>query len=73
MDRAVPILPVDDLRVAKQFYVNALGFKVSFEESDNGANGILGVERGTIYITLDSPMSGHGREACVSLQVGNPS
>jgi uncharacterized glyoxalase superfamily protein PhnB len=27
------------------------------------------VERGGICLTIDSPMSGHGREACVSLQV----
>lgn len=31
--------------------------------------GLLGVDRGTICLTLDCPMSGHGREACVSLQV----
>jgi catechol 2,3-dioxygenase-like lactoylglutathione lyase family enzyme len=68
MERAVPILPADDLSIARQFYVDKLGFRVTFEESD-GKNGIMGVERGTIAITLDSPMSGHGRDACVSLTV----
>ena len=26
---------------------------------------VLGLERGTIQLTLDSPMKGHGRDACV--------
>ena len=69
MERAVPILPADDLRIAKQFYVNKLGFRILFEPSDDEKNGILGLQRGTIYLTLDCPMSGHGRDACVSLQV----
>ena len=68
MERAVPILPAEDLSVAKQFYVDKLGFQVTFEESD-GKSGIMGVERGTISITIDAPMSGHGRDACVSLNV----
>ena len=69
MERAVPILPADDLRIAKEFYVNRLGFHIRFEATDDGKSGLLGLERGTICLTLDSPMSGHGREACVSLQV----
>lgn len=69
MDRATPILPADDLSVAKSFYVDRLGFNIRFEVSDDGKNGLLGLERGTIYLTLDSPMSGHGRDACVSLEV----
>lgn len=69
MERAVPILPADDLAVAKQFYVDGLGFAVSFEASDDGKTGLLGLERGTLCLTVDCPMSGHGREACVSLQV----
>lgn len=68
MERAVPILPADDLSVAKQFYVDKLGFRVTFEAGD-GKSGIMGVERGTISITIDAPMSGHGRDACVSLNV----
>ena len=69
MERAVPILPADDLAVAKNFYVDGLGFQILFEASDDGKTGILGLERGSICITLDSPMSGHGRNACVSLHV----
>lgn len=69
MERAVPILPVDDLQRARDFYVRQLGFNVSWEWSEDGATGLLGVERGGIALTLDCPMSGHGRDACVSLQV----
>src|SRR5262245_62465624 len=69
MERAVPILPADDLKVAKAFYVDGLGFRVTFEATEDGHSGLIGVARGTIEITLDSPMPGHGREACVSLHV----
>jgi uncharacterized glyoxalase superfamily protein PhnB len=69
MERAVPQLPVDDLSVAKEFYVEALGFTVRFEATEDGKTGLLGVERGGIRLTLDSPMDGHGRDACVALEV----
>jgi catechol 2,3-dioxygenase-like lactoylglutathione lyase family enzyme len=64
MEKAVPILPADDLSAAKQFYVDKLGFRFTFEEGD-GKSGFMGVVRGTISITIDAPMSGHGRHACV--------
>src|SRR4029450_10041778 len=67
MERAIPILPADDLLVAKQFYVDRLGFDVRFEATKDGTTGLLGVDRGTISLTLDSPMSGHGRAACDAL------
>lgn len=63
------MLPVDDLKVAKDFYVRKLGFSVRFEATEDGTSGIMGVERGAICITLDAPMAGHGRHACVSLEV----
>jgi catechol 2,3-dioxygenase-like lactoylglutathione lyase family enzyme len=69
MERAIPILPTEDLAIAKAFYVESLGFRVSWEASNDRHSGLLGLERGTIQLTLDSPMSGHGRNACVSLQV----
>jgi catechol 2,3-dioxygenase-like lactoylglutathione lyase family enzyme len=69
MERAVPVLPVDDLAAARTFYVDGLGFEVSFEVTEDGKSGLLGVRRGPIAITLDSPMDGHGRDACVSLEV----
>jgi uncharacterized glyoxalase superfamily protein PhnB len=69
MERAIPILPASDLRVAKEFYVDRLGFAIRFEATEDGTSGLLGVDRGTISLTLDCPMSGHGRDACVSLQV----
>lgn len=69
MERAVPILPQDDLGAARAFYVDGLGFRVVWEASEDGRTGLMGIERGTIAITLDAPMSGHGRDACVSLIV----
>lgn len=69
MERAIPVLPVEHLGVAKEFYVGRLGFAVRFEVTGDGEDGLLGIERGTIEITLDCPMTGHGREACVSLRV----
>jgi len=69
IERAVPILPGDDLAVAKEFYVGKLGFTVQFEATEDGRNGIMGLERGTIELTIDCPMSGHGRNACASLRV----
>jgi uncharacterized glyoxalase superfamily protein PhnB len=69
MERAVPILPATDLRVAREFYVDRLGFNVRFEATEDESNGILGLERGAMCLTLDCPMSGHGREACIALEV----
>src|SRR5438270_13772691 len=69
MDRAIPILPADDLRLARQFYVDKLGFHVRYDVSEDGVTGLLGIVRGGIEITIDCPMSGHGRRACVSLRV----
>lgn len=71
MERATPILPADDLAVAKSFYVDRLGFQVRFEVSEDGRTGLLGLERGSIYLTIDCPMAGHGRDACVSLEVND--
>jgi catechol 2,3-dioxygenase-like lactoylglutathione lyase family enzyme len=71
MERAIPILPAEDLAVSRTFYVDGLGFRVAFEASDDGRTGLLGLERGTIRLTLDSPMEGHGRNACVSLEVND--
>lgn len=74
MERAIPILPIDDPGAAKRFYVESLGFSLVFEahyghRPDEGT--IIGLERGSARIHLDSPMSGHGREACVYLEEAN--
>lgn len=72
MERAIPILPIDDPEAAKSFYVDGLGFQVVFEAhyGHEGTEGtIIGIERGTIRIHLDSPMPSHGRDACVCLDV----
>ena len=71
MERAVPILPGDDLSVAKKFYVDGLGFRVNWEWTEDGKNGLVGLERGSISLTIDCPMSGHGREAVASLEVND--
>jgi len=68
MERAIPILPTEDRTTAREFYVGRLGFEVTFEASDDGHSGLLGIKRGTIEMTLDSPMSGDGRNACAALQ-----
>lgn len=71
IERAIPILPGDDLAAAKEFYVGKLGFTVQYEATEDGRNGIIGLERGTIELTIDCPMSGHGRNACASLRVNS--
>ena len=71
MDRAVPILPTEDLAVARRFYVDGLGFSVTFDASEDGHTGLLGVERGGIALTLDCPMDGHGRNAAVAIEVSD--
>lgn len=70
-ERAVPILPADDLAAARAFYVDALGFRVTFDTSAGGRTGLLGLQRGGLELTIDSPMAGHGREVCASLRVGD--
>ena len=62
MERAIPILPGDDIAIAKQFHVDGLGFQVRFEATEDGKNGLLGVDRGTLSLTIDCPMSGLHRE-----------
>ncbi len=69
MELAIPVLPADDLQEARAFYVDGLGFDVRFEASEDGKAGLLGLRRGSMWVTIDAPMDGHGRKACVSLQV----
>jgi len=68
-ERAVPILPGDDLTAAREFYADKLGFSVQYFASGDGHSGIMGLARGTIELTIDCPMPGHGRGACASLRV----
>lgn len=69
MELAIPILPADDLAAMKTFYVDGLGFTLTWEHTADGKTGLMGVARGTIQLTIDCPMSGHGRQACVSFRV----
>jgi len=68
VERAIPILPISDLDLAGQFYVERLGFNVGFEYRAESNVGLLGIERGGIVMTLDCPMDERGRNACVSLK-----
>lgn len=70
-ERAVAVLPGDDLRIAKEFYLDKLGFTLLWEDSSDGHSGIMGIERGGLELTIDCPMSGHGRDACVSFRVND--
>ena len=70
-ERAVPILPADDLAAARAFYVDTLGFTVTFDTSSGGGTGLVGLKRGGLELTIDSPMQGHGRRACVSLRIAD--
>jgi catechol 2,3-dioxygenase-like lactoylglutathione lyase family enzyme len=69
MERAIPNLPADDLRTAKAFYVGQLGFNVVYEATEDGTSGVLGLQRGGFALHLDAPMSGHGRNVVVTLEV----
>lgn len=66
---AVAVLPTADLTAARAFYVEGLGFDVDFEFTGDDGSGMIGLRRGSMRITLDSPMDGHGRNACVALHV----
>lgn len=68
-ERAVAVLPGDDVAVARAFYVDRLGFTLQWEDTADGRTGIMGLARGGIELTIDCPMSGHGRDACVALHV----
>jgi catechol 2,3-dioxygenase-like lactoylglutathione lyase family enzyme len=69
VERAVPNLPADHLGVAKAFYVGKLGFSVRYEATEDGKSGVMGVERGPFVFHIDAPMSGHGRNVVVTLEV----
>lgn len=69
MERAIPILPAEGLRAARAFYVDWLGFRCHIRNLTGWPIGIARVERGGIRLTLDSPMTGHGRNACVGFEV----
>jgi uncharacterized glyoxalase superfamily protein PhnB len=71
MERAIPVLPGDSVTIAREFYADRLGFSVTWDFTEDGRNGMIGFARGGIALTLDCPMSGHGRDACVSLEVAD--
>lgn len=36
MERAVPVIPVDDIKAMKEFYVGKLGFELVWENPSEG-------------------------------------
>jgi catechol 2,3-dioxygenase-like lactoylglutathione lyase family enzyme len=68
-ERAVAVIPADDLAVAREFYIARLGFQEIFASTRDGHEGLIGLRRGDLYLTIDAPMSGHGRKACVAFHV----
>jgi uncharacterized glyoxalase superfamily protein PhnB len=69
MERAIPNLPADDLQLARSFYVGKLGFTATYEATEDGKSGVLGLKRGGFVLHLDAPMSGHGRHVVATLEV----
>lgn len=69
MERAIPNIPADDLQTAKAFYVGQLGFHIRYEATEDGQVGVLGLQRGGFALHVDAPMSGHGRNVVVTLEV----
>lgn len=47
----------------RTIHEDGLGFRVLFEASEDGRSGLLGLERGTIRLTLDSPQQCPGLQA----------
>lgn len=70
-ERAIALLPGDDFSVMREFYVDRLGFAYQWGFTDDGKSGMMGLARGGMELTIDCPMSGHGREVCVSLRVAS--
>jgi catechol 2,3-dioxygenase-like lactoylglutathione lyase family enzyme len=68
-ERAVAVLPGDDLAATRAFYIDRLGFTLQWQDTADGSTGIMGLARGGLELTIDCPMSGHGRDACVALHV----
>ena len=67
-ERAVPIRPGDDLGVAKDFYVGTLGFTVQWEDTADGKNGIMALERGAIELTIESSSAASYAEAARAIR-----
>ena len=55
--------------MAKAFYIDKLGFSVQYEATKDGKHGVIGLQRGGFALHLDAPMSGHGRNVVVTLEV----
>ena len=61
MELAIPILPADDLRTAREFYVDGLGFDVRFEATEDGTTGLLGLATGARCALSPAPRQSYPR------------
>lgn len=65
-----PYQPADGRPAGGQgLYVGKLGFRVTYEATEDGKSGVLGLQRGGFVLHLDAPMGGHGRNVVVTLEV----
>lgn len=60
MEKIVPVLQIDDAEIAKDFYLNKLGFVLDFEwRHEPGFPVFMGVEKGDLYLHLSEHGKGH--------------
>ena len=60
MEKIVPVLQIDDGAIAKQFYVDKLGFKLDFEwRHEPGFPVVMGIKSGELYLHLSEHGKGH--------------
>jgi len=62
VENTIPVLPVKDINASKNFYINKLGFKVDWGDSD--ADSICQVSRDAHRIML-SEQTDIGKPSCV--------
>jgi catechol 2,3-dioxygenase-like lactoylglutathione lyase family enzyme len=64
MELAVPVIPADDISQMKRFYIDKLGFQLTFETESDGTRGMIGVKRGSMEISRATSIGARARSAC---------
>ena len=60
MEKAVPVLQIDDYKEAKIFYVEKLGFEILFEaRHEPGFPVFMGIQKGDLLFCLSEHGRGH--------------
>jgi hypothetical protein len=60
MEKAVPVLQIDDYKEAKKFYVEKLGFEILFEaRHEPGFPVFMGMKKGNLVFHLSEHGRGH--------------